>query len=179
MMSQHGWKLLIPVVVAILFVPIEATTSAAPARAKPAKHDARTILSGIGLKGCRIGGPIRDALALFGKPSSVEGEDLQFAGQGVECSIEEKKVCVLFFHYRSQTHKPYAGKTEKGIGKESSIEDVIKQYGKPDRIDESVVSQYGPKPGAREHYLPYAKLGIAFTFYDKKLANVRVFAKEQ
>jgi hypothetical protein len=178
MMSQHGWKLLIAVVLLILFVPIEAT-SAAPVLAKPPKHDARTILPGIGLKGCRIAGPIGDALALFGKASNVEGECLQFADQGVECSIEEKKVCVLFFHYQSQTHKPYAGKTDKGIGKESSIEDVIKQYGKPDRIDESVVSQYGPKPGAKEHYLPYAKLGITFTFYDKKLANVRVYAKEQ
>jgi hypothetical protein len=177
-MSQHTWKLLIPVVLALLLVPV-AAISAAPAPPKAPKHDARTILPGIGLKGCRIAGPVRDALALFGKPSSVEGDDLQFADRGVECSIEEKKVCVLFFHYRSQTHKPYAGKTDKGIGKESSIEEVIKQYGKPDRIGESVVSQYGAEPGATEHYLPYEKLGIAFTFYDKKLANVRVCAREQ
>ena len=54
---------------------------------------------------------------------------------------------------------------------------MVKQYGKPDRVGESIVSDSGDKPGAKECYLDYTKMGIAFTFYDKELAVVRVFAK--
>jgi hypothetical protein len=141
-------------------------------------RDSRTILPGLGLKDCRIGAPIQAARDVFGKPSSEEGGYLQFADMGVEASTKDGKIETLFFHFRSRTHKAYPGKTDKGIGPESTIEEVINQYGDPDRIGQSTVSEFGPEPGAKEHYLPYGKLGLAFTFYDKRLANVRVSAKE-
>jgi hypothetical protein len=77
--------------------------------------------------------------------------------------------------YRDSDFKPYQGKTDKGIGADSTMDDVQKAYGKPDRIGETVISEFGSKPGALEHYLPYGDLGIAFTFQDRKLANIRVW----
>jgi hypothetical protein len=155
------------------------------AQALPPKEDATTILvdeptilPGEGVKGCHIGGPIQNARNLFGKPTSEHGEYIHFADKGVEALVTEGKISALFFYYRSRTHKEYAGKTEAGIGKESSIEDILKQYGKPDWFVESVVSAAGAEPGANEIRLVYRKLGIGFTFHDKRLANVRVFAKK-
>jgi hypothetical protein len=175
-MSRQQSNLLIPIVSALfLFLDIAPP---APARPEPPMHP-RTILPGVGLRNCKIGAPIQDARELFGKPSSQTDGHIQFADRGVEVAIDKGKVRVLFFHFRSRDHKTYAGKTDKGIGKDSSMEDVTKQYGKPDRITESIVSEFGPQPGAREHYLLYEKQGTAFTFYDKQLADVRVFAKER
>ena len=135
------------------------------------------IIPGEGVKGCRVGEPARGAVGLFGKPSAEGASLLAFADKGVELGVDDGKVDALFFYYRSRTYKEYAGKTDKGIGKRSSIEDVVKQYGKPDRVGESIVSESGDKPGAKECHLDYTKMGIAFTFYDKELAVVRVFAK--
>jgi hypothetical protein len=148
-------------------------------RAEPPKEEIRTILPGEGLKECHIGGSIQDARDLFGKSSSEKDGYVHFADQGVEVKVNDAKIEAMFFHYRSRSHERFEGKTDKGIGKDSSIEEVIKLYGKPDRIGESVISPFGPEPGATEHFLPYAKLGIAFTFYDKQLANVRVFSKDK
>jgi len=135
----------------------------------------RTIVPGFGLKECRVGGMVADAQALFGKPSGQEGENVSFAEQGVELATQDGKIHTLFFMYRDRDYKPYSGKTDKGIGPESTIDDVQKAYGKPDRIDENVISKQGSNPGAVEHYLPYSKLGISFIFHDQKLANVRVW----
>lgn len=170
---------LIPILAIFVGVVVAIIAPTGPTHAQPAKENARTILPGEGVKGCRVGGPIQAARDLFGKPSSEPEGYIRFADHGIDMAVEEGKIRAIFFYYRSHTHRQYAGKTDKGIGKESSIEDVIKQYGKPDRIDESVVSEFGPEPGAKEQYLSYVKLGIAFTFYDKQLADVRVFRKKE
>jgi len=177
-MQQRYAKRLIPMLT-ILVGCLLGTSTGAIVPALPAKDDGHTILPGVGLKGCRIGAPLEDARKQFGEPSSDGGSYIHFAAQGVEACVEAGKIRTLFFHYRSRTHKQFRGRTDKGIGKQSTIEEVMKQYGEPDRIGESVVSEFGPEPGAYEHYLPYARLGIAFTFSDRKLAHVRVFEKDQ
>jgi hypothetical protein len=145
----------------------------------PTKVSLQTILPGEGLKGCQIGGTTADAKVLFGNPSKLEGSYVIFTDKGIDLLLKDDKIKGIFFYFRDRDHKPFAGKTDKGIGRDSTMEDVQKAYGKPDRIGESVVSEFGSNPGAVEHRLPYAKLRISFAFHDRKLANVRVWAADE
>ena len=164
--------------VAVL-VGLAGSVAACRSDEQPTKPDAWTILPGIGLKECRLGGTVADAQTLFGKPAKSEGGYVLFSEQGVDLKVQDDKIQVLFFYYRDRDHKPFPAKTDKGIGPNSTMEDVQKAYGKPDRIGESVVSEFGSNPGALEHYLPYGKLGIAFTFHDRKLADIRVWTAKE
>lgn len=83
----------------------------------------------------------------------------------------------IHFYYRLPGYSAFDGKTDKGIGISSSISEVIDQYGEPDRIGESTVSEFGAVPGAKEKSLQYWEQGIIFTFWDEKLADIRVLGK--
>lgn len=96
--------------------------------------------------------------------------------EGVEALVASGKIQCLFFHFISSTYTCYAGATDKGIGRDSMIEDVLKAYGTPDDISESEVSEFGDMPGAHEKKLSYKRLGITFTFYDRRLGDIRTYA---
>ncbi|MHA3576881.1 hypothetical protein ACX1HU_20050, partial [Yersinia enterocolitica] len=93
------------------------------------------------------------------------------SGHNVTCFDYEVMISPLFRWPNSLCHYSI---TDKGIGKNSSIQDVYKAYGTPTREGDSVVSEFGAMPGAHEHTITYLHSGIEFTFWDKQLADIRV-----
>lgn len=146
----------------------------------PQSKPAYTILPGKGFEECKLGDSSEDVLEKFGTPSKNDGNYIDFYEKGFEVAIKNGKVDAIFFLFRSKSFMTFDGVTDKKIGFTSTIPEVIRQYGKPDRIGNSVVSEYGTFPGAHEYYLEYNSLGLAFTFYDNELADIRVWeAKEK
>ncbi len=163
-------------VVAVVFYP--ATTTLGQQSLEKTASDAPTytILPGKGLGKCSIGMPVQHAVKLFGKPDKDEKGYIQFLQQGVEAKVEDAKIVTLFFHYRSKTVMTFDGETDKGIGMWSTIPQVLRRYGKPSRIGDSIVSEFGPMPGARDYTIEYTKAGISFTFYNNELAYITGYA---
>lgn len=156
-----------------------ATAPTPPLSARSQSVGPMIIVPGDGVTGCGVGGTVQDAVAVFGDPSSWLRDDLRFSSRGVDVRRHrDGRIRGLIFYFRSSIHQPFSGSTDKGIGRESTAEAVLQAYGKPERIGEGVVSEYGPEPGAPEHFLRYSKLGVAFTFHDRRLADIRVFARE-
>jgi hypothetical protein len=151
-----------------------ATSHFAGATPRPANDRARpegpryTILPGKGLKECSLGMPERTAIDLFGRPHWTE--------QGVEVEAEAGKIAAMFFHYRSRKVVTFDGTTDRGLGMWSTIPEVRRLYGKPSRVGDSIVSEFGPMPGARDYTMEYARLGISFTFYNNELGHIAVYA---
>ena len=174
-MQKHNANRSLIAVATILMLAIELPSSLG----RNPKDDALTIIPGGGVKGCQIGASIEDAHKVFGKPSSKKDLYVDFDDRGFGTAIDDGKINAMFFYFRSRTKKQFSGSTDKGVGKDSSIEDVIKQYGIPGRTFKSVVSEFGEEPGAVDDTLSYSKLGVHFTFYDKKLAFIVVNGKRE
>lgn len=139
-----------------------------------------TIKHGEGFEDCKLGDSKEDLESKFGTPSKNDGTYIDFYEKGLEVAMRDGKVNTIFLLYRSKTHMTFDGVTDKKIGFNSTIPEVIRLYGKPSRIGNSIVSKYGTFPGAHEYYLEYNHLGIAFTFYDNELADIRIWeAKEK
>ncbi len=130
------------------------------------------IIPQIGIVGCEIGNPVEHFYASFG--GVREKEYVLSYETGVEALIEDEKIRTLFFHYQGKKFNRFRGKTNKGIGSDSAIRDVIEAYGRPTRIGESIISQYGPLPGAMEKLIEYDDKGISFSFWNDRLATVIV-----
>jgi hypothetical protein len=137
------------------------------------------ILPGRGLEKCEVDGPVRQVRELFGRPDRERDQSLSYYRRGVQVLTDRGQIDALIFLYRSRTHMTFDGVTDKGVGMWSTIPDVIKRYGEPERIGDSTVSEFGEFPGAHEFSLEYPSQGIAFTFYDNELADVRVYAKRK
>lgn len=133
------------------------------------------IIPGKGFEDCRIGDNSDDIISKFGTPDKNDGNYIDFHNTGFEVAVKDGKVNTIFLLYRSKSFMTFDGVTDKKIGFTSTIPEVIRMYGKPDRIGNSIVSEYGTFPGAHEYYLEYNHLGIAFTFYDNELADIRVW----
>jgi hypothetical protein len=139
-----------------------------------------TIKASEGFNGCKLGDDYSDIESSFGKPSKYDGAYADYTEKGFEVLVKDGKVDAIFLMYRSKTFMTFDGVTDKKIGFMSTIPEVIRMYGKPDRIGNSVVSEYGTFPGAHEYFLEYSSKGIAFTFYDNELADIRIWkAKEK
>lgn len=141
----------------------------------PQSKPAYTIKAGEGFEDCKLGDNSEDLLEKFGKPSKNDGAYIDFYEKGLEVAVRNGKVNTIFLIYRSKTHMTFDGVTDKNIGFSSTIPEVMRLYGKPSRIGNSIVSEYGTFPGAHEYYLEYNHLGIAFTFYDNELADIRIW----
>ena len=137
-----------------------------------------TIIEGSGIQGISVGDNINDVLKVIGKPSNFDEEYYSFYDKGVDFAVEDNKVHTIFLYYISKVHQPFNGQTETGINKESTIEEVIERYGEPERIGKSILSSYSGFPGQEDYNLNYYSKGITFTFYNKKLADIRVFKKK-
>lgn len=146
-----------------------------PAKKDSAEAPQYTIIPGKGVEKCSLGMPVRCATDVFGKPDKEGSDYVHFYRQGVEAKVEDGKIASLFFHYRSRTAVTIDGETDKGIGMWSTIPQVLKRYGEPSRIGDSIVSEFGPMPGARDYTIEYTKIGISFTFYNNELAHITVY----
>ncbi|MEO1527873.1 MAG: hypothetical protein AAFX06_20775 [Planctomycetota bacterium] len=135
-----------------------------------------TIVAGKGTEGIQLGEDRQCAIDVLGEPSSNSAGYLEFLDAGVDIAyIKSGQIRTAFFYYRSPEHGAFDGQTARGIGRDSSVEDVLELYGKPSRVGESTISEFGAKPGAREKSLDYSELGITFTFWDDELADIRVY----
>ena len=74
----------------------------------------------------------------------------------------------MFFYYRSKTSLTFDGETDKGTGMWSTIPQTLRRYGTPTKIRDSIVSQEGEMPGARDYSIEYARAGIDFTYYSNE-----------
>jgi hypothetical protein len=142
-----------------------------------AKNQQYVIIPGKGLSELMLGSNESNFTQLFG--GNRQGSYLVAESNGVDARVTDGKISVLFFYFFSNSHNSFNGKTREGVGKDSTIDDVIVAYGKPDRIGESIISQFGAMPGAHEKSIDYHSIGIWFTFWDGYLADVRVLQAKQ
>jgi hypothetical protein len=150
-----------------------------PPPAPPPAGPQFTILPGQGLDKCAIDGPVQQARELLGRPERTTDTALEYYRRGVMVQTDRGQIDALIFFYRSRTHMTFDGVTDKGVGMWSTLPEVVKRYGEPDRIGESTISPAGEFPGFHEFTLEYPRQGIVFTFYDNELADIRVFAKRK
>ncbi|AJJ11363.1 hypothetical protein CH64_3682 [Yersinia rohdei] len=138
-------------------------------------YDSYTITPGIGIENLSLGDSIEHAKSKFSKDFVMKDGYLLLPTKGIDASYNnEGKIAAIFLYYRLPKYKSFEGITDKGIGKNSSIQDVYKAYGTPTREGDSVVSEFGAMPGAHEHTITYRHSGIEFTFWDKQLTDIRV-----
>lgn len=153
------------------------------------------IVAGVGLRECPIGCPAEQFSALF-DDSRIRYRSLMADGSGIGANIIHGKIAVVFFYFNtkqvsaeanaqrfpplfgSEVRGPvpqkndFPGKTDTGIGADSTIQDVIDRYGGPDQpLDET------PNPWWDSVDLAYSSQGIAFTFAGKRLEHITVSAK--
>jgi hypothetical protein len=122
--------------------------------------------------------------SVLGKPDEINDKWRERDGtvynnyykKGVSLFVKQDTVRTIFYYFVSKTFSPFKGTIEYDIDDKTSIESIKQKLGEPDRISNSIVSIYGEFPGATEVYLVYNKFGVAFSFLDDKLANVRQFS---
>ncbi|CNE44024.1 MULTISPECIES: hypothetical protein [Yersinia] len=133
------------------------------------------ITPGVGIENLSLSDSIEHATSNFSKDFVMKDGYLFLPTKGIDASYNnEGKIAAIFLYYRLPKYKSFEGITDKGIGKNSSIQDVYKAYGTPTREGDSVVSEFGAMPGAHEHTITYLHSGIEFTFWNKQLADIRV-----
>lgn len=151
---------------------VETTSADVKSSELMARND--SIISGTGLPDLRIGDQAQNAIGLFGESSASTSGYLNFPGHGISVKHDDnERITRIFYYFRLPEYTAFNGKTRAGIGADSTIADVIEKYGEPSKRGESVVSEFGAMPGAKEEWLSYEKTGLMFTFWDDALADIR------
>lgn len=133
------------------------------------------ITSGVGIKNLSINDSIQQAKTQFSREFVAKDGYLLLPAKGLDASYgDDERIRTIFLYYKLPGYVAFDGITDKSIGKESSIKDVLKAYGPPTREGDSIISEFGSLPGAHEHTITYVHQGIEFTFWDDKLADIRV-----
>lgn len=119
---------------------------------------------------------------ILGKPDTISYEREEngavysnYSEKGITLLVKQDTVTAIFYFFISTQYSPFNGTMEYDINSRTRMEDILEKLGQPERTSTSKVSQYGEFPGATEIYFEYEKLGVAFSFLDTKLANVRQF----
>jgi hypothetical protein len=105
--------------------------------------------------------------------STKAGTSLLAPQHGVEGRVVRGRVKTMFFFFNSEKKNSFNGETEAGIGKDSSRDDVIRKYGKPNDILVFPVYLASGENGQEETLL-YKEKGIIFTFVNNRLVDIRV-----
>lgn len=135
------------------------------------------ITPGMGIKNLSLNDTIQHAETQFSREFVVRDGYLLLPTKGLDASYgEDGRIRTIFLYYKLPGYVTFNGITDKGIGKDSSIKDVLKSYGPPTREGDSIISEFGSVPGAHEHTITYAPQGIQFTFWDDTLADIRVLS---
>ena len=138
-----------------------------------------TITAGKGIGECQLGKDIQVAIELFGTPTQLSDGYFRFASSGIDLMYSEGAgIEGMIFYYRSPKHEVFSGTTSKGIGVDSSVDDVHRLYGSPSSSNETTISEFGALPGAKEKWMSFDHIGIAFTFWNEKLADIRLYRKQ-
>ena len=134
------------------------------------------IMPNIGLSECPVGSLNTDFEKLFGgeryepKLKDFNLKYIVSKENGIEVLIEEERIRTFFFHFSNDGYTDFSGKTDKGIGRDSTIKDVISKYSEPDNIEEDDYSQ----PSILKKDLEYDRLGITFNFENEQLKTIVV-----
>ena len=157
-----------------------AVAPAPPVAADDLAADPFAITAGSGVEGCQVGDPKQNAIEVFGEPFTDDGGYVSFPKAGVEIACDASgRIVTLFLFYQAPDFTAYRGTTVDGIGPQSTADEVVGVYGEPARVGESVISEFGAKPGAHEKSLEYPDKGIVFTFWDGSLADIRISEPEK
>lgn len=133
------------------------------------------ITTGIGIKNLSLDDSIQHAKTQFSREFVAKDGYLFLPTKGLDASYgEDGRIRTIFLYYKLPGYVIFDGITDKGIGKDSSIKDVLKAYGPPTRESDSIISEFGSVSGAHEHTITYTHKGIEFTFWDDRLADIRV-----
>jgi hypothetical protein len=103
----------------------------------------------------------------------MDGEYASFPKSGIQVLLAGDRVQTVFINYKWKEGVPFTGTLEGGIGATASADDVIRRYGPPGQVLDSIVSEFGEYPGAKDHTIEYES--ASFTFYDGVLAHVALF----
>lgn len=137
------------------------------------------ITPGVGIKNLSLNDTIQHAKTQFSSEFVAKWTYLLLPAKGLDVSYgKDGKIIAIFLYYNLPGYVVFDGVTDKGIGKESSINDVLKAYGPPTHEDKSIISESASVPGIHKHSITYAHQGIEFTFEDDQLADIRVITPE-
>ena len=155
-----------------------------------------TIVLGVGTRQLRIGATAQSIVAILGRPDDVmrsESADGFHLNPGASNYVDPthwlvyKEVGValiesggliesIVFRYRNRTFVSFDGSTDKGIGMWSTVNDVIRAYGHPDRIEKGY--KYLKGVDSVEHdfsyLLHYTSRATVFTFRNGELQAIVV-----
>jgi len=159
---------------AFLLCAIISSLSSCAANAEMQTTSTRYLITpGVGLPECRIG---KDEKCFTEEFGGKQWENYWIAQpKGVDVKVVNGKIVTMFFYFYSKTYTSFDGQTSVGIGKNSTVNDVVRAYGKPQRIGKSELPASHAIPGAHEVSLDYPSMGIIFTFWDRRLADIRIF----
>lgn len=137
------------------------------------------ITPGVGIKNLSLNDSIQHAKTQFSSEFVAKWTYLLLPAKGLDVSYgKDGRIRAIFLYYNLSGYAIFDGVTDKGIGKESSINDVLKAYGPPTHEDDSIISESASVPDIHKHTITYAHQGIEFTFEDDKLADIRVITPE-
>ena len=136
-----------------------------------------------GLNNVLPGTSLSEFESVMGKPDKINNEWKEKDGtvynnyykKGVSLFVKQDTVRTIFYYFVSKKFSPFKGTIQYEINDKTKVENVKQKLGEPDRISNSIVSRYGEFPGTTEVYLVYNKIGVAFSFLNDKLADVRQF----
>lgn len=134
------------------------------------------ITPGVGIENLSLNDSIQHARTHFSPHFVTKDGYLLLPSKGIDTAYDVNgKIKTIFLYYRLPEYTTFYGETDKGIGKDSSVEEVYAAYGVPTAESDSVISAFGALPGAQEHSMDYEHQGITFTFWDNRLADIRIF----
>jgi hypothetical protein len=95
--------------------------------------------------------------------------DYRFSGVQVAFNDSHSIQCI-WFYFRDKNHWAYNGTTQEGIDLDSTIDDVLKRYGKPTKL-----ADYSYKQGTE---VRYDNLGIHFEFAQGLLEHISIYTSK-
>ena len=127
----------------------------------------RTIFFGSGIGQCTVGCTLEEVSAEF--PECSEDLTSSLESLGLELSLNDDETISCLHIYVNETVagtlRQFNGRTEEGIGLNSSVAEVLEAYGEPvERCELSGIT------------LSYLDKGTSFTFEDDSLKRISIYA---
>lgn len=137
------------------------------------------ILAGYGIESCNIHKKKSDLLREEGWSKLIQFSDfpldimgfLRNPERGIEVKYFKDRLILVGFIYRDERFTPFQGRTSSGLGKDTTINEVLSLHGKPAHDSNYKM----PKSGNRSRILYYDHLGIDYEFKNEKLQSVSVY----
>lgn len=154
------------------------------------------IILGTGTRRLRIGATARSIVEMMGRPDDVLRSDsgdgfhlnagaanyvdpthwLVYKEAGVALIESGGRIESIVFRFRNRTFVSFDGATDRGIGMWSTVNDVIRAYGNPDRIEKGYKFLKGIDTAEHDfsYLLHYTSRATVFTFRNGELQAIVV-----